>query len=91
MTLTLGYLVILAYTPSWPLLHWASLLTSTSGVLFLLVARGHYSIDVILAYFVTTRVWWVYHVMANNQILKETEKYNTLANLWWWTAFRSFS
>ena len=28
------------------------------GVASLVVARGHYSIDVVLAYFVTTRLWW---------------------------------
>jgi hypothetical protein len=33
------------------------MVTSFGGVIFLLLGRGHYTIDVILAYAVTTRVW----------------------------------
>lgn len=50
----------------WFLLHWLSFCTTVTGVLTLLFARGHYSIDVLLAYWITTRVWWIYHTMANN-------------------------
>ena len=50
----------------WFLLHWLSFCTTVTGVLTLLFARGHYSIDVVLAYWVTTRIWWIYHTMANN-------------------------
>jgi hypothetical protein len=31
--------------------------SSLSGVAFLLWGRGHYTIDCIIAYYVTTRLW----------------------------------
>ena len=70
------------------LLHWASLLTSTSGVIFLLLARGHYSIDILLAYWVTSRLWWVYHILATNNNLKHSGEHNYLENMCWWQAAR---
>merc|ERR1719445_1115173 len=91
MTLTLGYLAIKQYSPRrFILLHWASFLVSTCGVIFLLLGRGHYSIDVILAYFVTTRIWWIYHTLANNSTLRTSGEHNLLANECWWHAFRWF-
>jgi len=91
MTLTLGYLVIRQYSPSrFILLHWVSLLTSLLGVIFLLLGRGHYTIDVLLAYFVTTRVWWLYHTLAHNQVLKDSGEHNSISNVCWWHAFRFF-
>jgi shingomyelin synthase len=89
MTLTLGYLVIRQYSPSrFILLHWVSLLTSLLGVVFLLLGRGHYTVDVLLAYFVTTRVWWLYHTFAHNQVLKDSGEHNSISNVCWWHAFR---
>lgn len=35
-----------------------------------LVAHGHYTVDVLIAYYVTTRVWYIYHTLANNSNLK---------------------
>ena len=70
------------------LLHWASFLVSLSGVVFLLLARGHYTIDVILAYYVTTRIWWSYHTLAHNKHLRSRGEDNMVANECWWYAFR---
>ena len=77
---------------SWFLLHWASLCTTISGVVMLLLARGHYSIDVLIAYWITTRIWWLYHTMANNITLKgDTDNpFNYLNRIWWWYIFRYF-
>jgi len=93
MTLVLGCLVVLEYSPgagAWRLLHLCSLATSLLGVLLLLLGRGHYSLDVLLAYYVTTRLWWTYHTLADNQQLKRTTKLNKLSNLVWWRVFRYF-
>ena len=49
------------------------MVTSIAGVVTLLLARGHYSIDVVIAYWITTRIWWMYHTMANNSNLKEID------------------
>jgi hypothetical protein len=40
---------------SWTKMHWISPCLSISGVIALLTARGHYSIDVVIAYYITTR------------------------------------
>jgi len=91
MTLTMGYLVIKQYSPRrFILLHWASFLTSLCGVIFLLLSRGHYTIDVLLAYYVTSRIWWVYHTLAHNQQLKTRGEHNSLDNMCWWHVFRFF-
>merc|ERR1719225_522602 len=91
MTLTLGYLAIKQYSPRrFILLHWASFLAALCGVIFLLLARGHYTIDVLLAYYVSSRLWWVYHTLAHNDTLKKAGPHNLLANLCWWPVFRFF-
>lgn len=91
MVLTLGYLVIKEYSPRrFFVLHWTSLVVSLLGVILLLIARGHYSIDCILAYYVTTRLWWIYHTLAHNNNLKTRGTHNFLANMWWWLLFRYF-
>jgi len=91
MTLTLGYLAIKQYSPKrFLLLHWTSFITAICGVIFLLLARGHYTIDVILAYYVSSRLWWIYHTMAHNNNLKTRGPHNLLDNLWWWHIFSWF-
>ena len=62
------------------MLHYASLATSIAGVVTLLLARGHYSIDVIIAYWVTTRIWWIFHTLANNASLKEVDGFGENPN-----------
>merc|ERR1712233_92116 len=36
------------------------------GICSMLVGRGHYSIDVFIAYLLTVHVWWIYHALAYN-------------------------
>lgn len=43
-------------------------LLSAVGVVCILVAHEHYSVDVVVGYFVTTRLFWWYHSMANRQV-----------------------
>jgi len=91
MTLTLAYLVIKQYSPKrFVLLHRASFLSAVIGVILLLLARGHYTIDVLLAYYVSSRLWWVYHTLAHNDTLKRAGPHNLLTHLWWWTIFAFF-
>uniref|UniRef100_A0A1B6E5A4 Sphingomyelin synthase-like domain-containing protein n=1 Tax=Clastoptera arizonana TaxID=38151 RepID=A0A1B6E5A4_9HEMI len=89
--LVMCYLIIQEYSPKrfWPL-HWASLICSGFGVVMVLVARGHYTVDVVIAYYVTTRVFWMYHTMANNAILKNAAPNNFLSRMWWFRLFRYF-
>lgn len=69
-------------------LHWLSLLTSVTGVILLLLARGHYTIDVVIAYGITYWLWITYHTLANFPVLKSKHKDNQLKGLLWWHILR---
>ena len=57
----------------------------------LLLSRGHYSIDVLIAYWITTRMWWMYHTLCNHEVLKSPENSdNYLNRIWWWYIFNYF-
>ena len=61
------------------------------GICCLLLARGHYSIDVIIAYWITTRLWWIYHTLTKHEMLKASENSdNYLSKTWWWYIFLYF-
>ncbi|XP_017294940.1 phosphatidylcholine:ceramide cholinephosphotransferase 2 [Kryptolebias marmoratus] len=81
--LTLSYLFIKEYSPRWMWwYHWFCWLLSTSGVVCILVGHEHYSIDVVIAYFATTRMFWWYHTMANSPELRRAPN-NFLSRTWW--------
>lgn len=89
--LTMAYLLIREYTPrKCVFLHYISWAMSFTGVIMVLLARGHYTVDVIIAYYVTTRVFWMYHTMANNNNLKVAGNQNYLSRLWWFCMFEYF-
>jgi len=91
MVLLLGFFVVREYSPRrFLLLHICSFLLTVAGVVMLLISRGHYSIDVLIAYWVTSRVWWTYHTLANNQVLKMKGDHNYMDNICWWYFFRYF-
>ena len=92
MTLVMSYLVIKEYSPkNWILFHYFSLVLSVFGIWALLLARGHYSIDVVIAYWITTRLWWSYHTMTKHEMLKASENSdNYLGKVWWWHIFVYF-
>lgn len=50
-------------------------MVSIVGVLMVLIAHGHYTIDVLIAYYVTTRLFWTYHTLANNSLLLKVSSY----------------
>lgn len=72
------------------LMHWASMLIAFVGVAMVLLAHGHYTIDVIIAYYVTTRLFWVYHTMSNIVVLKDSSPHNLLTRHWWFRPFKYF-
>jgi len=61
------YLFIQEYSPRrmWPL-HWACGITAFVGVVFILLGHDHYTLDCVLAYYVCTRLFWMYHTMASS-------------------------
>jgi len=91
MIFLLCYLVIIEYTSKkLYILHWLAWINAIIGVTLLLMARGHYSIDVILAYWITTRLWYLYHSMTSNPSLKQASNTNYFSKIWWWTLLRWF-
>jgi len=91
MVLMMTFFVVREYSPRtkrFLVLHLFSLLLSVTGVAMLLVSRGHYSIDCLVAYWVTSRVWWTYHTLANNNNLKLSGSHNHMDNIWWWYLFK---
>ncbi|XP_045533928.1 phosphatidylcholine:ceramide cholinephosphotransferase 2 isoform X1 [Papilio machaon] len=64
MVLVLSYLIVAEYSPKklWPV-HWAMWGSAILGVSFVLLAHGHYTVDVVIAYYVTTRLFWTFHSM----------------------------
>ncbi|KAM9445720.1 phosphatidylcholine:ceramide cholinephosphotransferase 2 [Clarias gariepinus] len=81
--LTLTSLFITEYSPRrlwW--YHVGCWLLSMVGVVFILVAHEHYSVDVVVAYFVTSRLFYWYHTLANNQSLRDSPQ-NYLSRVWW--------
>ncbi|XP_017539614.1 phosphatidylcholine:ceramide cholinephosphotransferase 2 [Pygocentrus nattereri] len=86
--LTLTFLFIREYSPR--SLWWYHLICwflSAVGVVCILLAHEHYSVDVIVAYFITTRLFWWYHTLANNQSLRDSP-HNYFNRVWWRFFFR---
>ncbi|KAF4520139.1 hypothetical protein B566_EDAN008957 [Ephemera danica] len=91
VVLVICYLFIKEYTPRrFFLLHWLTAVIALLGMSFILISKAHYTIDVIVAYYVTTRVFWVYHTMANNKQFKRVGPNNYLARVWWFPIFKYF-
>lgn len=89
--LVLSYLVISEYSPrNFLVLHWAAWVNALVGVFMVLIAHGHYTIDIIIAYYVTTRLFWTYHTLANNAQLLKQNGNNYLGREWWFSIFRYF-
>ncbi|XP_055304599.1 phosphatidylcholine:ceramide cholinephosphotransferase 1-like isoform X2 [Sitodiplosis mosellana] len=90
--LVLGYLVISEYLPRRiSSLQWVSWTMAAVGVFMVLLAHGHYTIDVLIAYYITTRLFWTYHTLTNNAFLiKHAGANNYLAREWWFKWSRYF-
>uniref|UniRef100_H3BCB4 Sphingomyelin synthase-like domain-containing protein n=2 Tax=Latimeria chalumnae TaxID=7897 RepID=H3BCB4_LATCH len=88
-TMILTYLFIQTYSPRkfW-LYQWACCFLCVTGVLLILLAHNHYTLDVIVAYFVTTRLFWMYHTLANNKTLKTHSAQNPQSQVWWFGIFQ---
>ncbi|KAL3285206.1 hypothetical protein HHI36_019321 [Cryptolaemus montrouzieri] len=89
--LVLSYLVISEYTPKkmWivGIVYW---ILSLLGIVLLEMSHAHYTIDVIVAYYITTRLFWLYHTLANNAYLKQSTAHNLLSREWWFWFFQYF-
>lgn len=89
--LVISYLFISEYTPKKIyLVHWLYMLMAAVGVVMLQLAHGHYTLDVIVAYYITTRIFWTYHTIANNTFLKQHSPNNYICREWWYRLFLYF-
>lgn len=92
VTLTFFYLFLREYmmpkvtkrSMQWVIFNVVLLASSILGVILILVARGHYLIDVLLAYFVTTTIFYIYHTLIHNRSLRHKSQNNYIARYWWW-------
>lgn len=48
--------------------HLICWLMSAAGIICILVGHEHYTVDVVIAYYITTRLFWWYHSMANEKV-----------------------
>lgn len=88
MVLILCYLIVEEYSDSryrlvW-LVQWLLALVAWVGVAMLMLARGHYSVDVVIAYFVTTRVWYIHNTIIQSRLAGGVQLESHLSRLWWW-------
>ncbi|CAH1122861.1 unnamed protein product [Ceutorhynchus assimilis] len=92
--LVFSYLIISEYTPKkfflLRIVHWLYWIMAVIGILMLQLSHGHYTVDVIIAYYVTTRIFWTYHTLANNPNLKQFSSNNLLSRSWWFALFLYF-
>ncbi|PSN48954.1 Phosphatidylcholine:ceramide cholinephosphotransferase 1 [Blattella germanica] len=70
--------------------HWLSWCLSTTGIIMVLWSHGHYTVDVVIAYYATTRLFWMYHTLANNATIKQSGPNNFLSRMWWFPLFLYF-
>ncbi|XP_077461366.1 phosphatidylcholine:ceramide cholinephosphotransferase 2 [Stigmatopora argus] len=85
VVLTLTYLFIKEYSPrSFWWYHLMCWLLSAVGVVCILVAHDHYSVDVVVAYFITTRLFWWYHSLTTQC---QCSPNNYLTKTWWHPLF----
>ncbi|RWS08552.1 spingomyelin synthetase-like protein, partial [Dinothrombium tinctorium] len=74
----------------WKLVNFLLLFASVSAIIAIIISRGHYLIDILLAYYVTTRVFWIYHTLAYNHQLMFPSPTNYMSRVWWFILFQYF-
>ena len=75
---TLLNFFISEYTPRrWSFLHTICWLLNIFGIFFILAAHEHYSIDVFIAFYISSRIFLYYHALANAQSLDNRAQLRT--------------
>ncbi|KAL7733168.1 hypothetical protein ACLKA6_004685 [Drosophila palustris] len=88
VALTLLNFFITEYTPrNLYFLHTMTWLLNMFGIFFILAAHEHYSIDVFVAFYITSRLFLYYHTLANNRALMQGDSTRTRV---WFPMFSYF-
>lgn len=74
----------------WWLADQTLLLLSSTAVILLAVARIHYLVDIIFAYYVSTRTLYMYHTVCSHESLHYSTPGNFFPKFWWWPLFVFF-
>ena len=75
ITLTMCNLFINEYTPkNMKILHVISWCLNIFGMYFILSSRGHYSIDVVIAFYITLQLFNNYHILVDNRVTSLRER-----------------
>ncbi|XP_029034262.1 sphingomyelin synthase related [Osmia lignaria lignaria] len=78
VALTMLNFFITEYTPrQLYFLHTFTWMLNMFGIFFILAAHEHYSIDVFVAFYITSRLFLYYHTLANNQALMQRDSNRT--------------
>lgn len=73
------YLLLREYAPrKFFALTWAYGIMCVISIVFISISRFHYTVDIGIAYWVTTRTFWIYHSLATNSTLKVNLNRNRL-------------
>eukprot|EP00057_Strongylocentrotus_purpuratus_P001997 XP_003723626.1 PREDICTED: sphingomyelin synthase-related protein 1 [Strongylocentrotus purpuratus] len=68
--ITLANFFITEYSPrKFHILHTATWVINLFGIFFILAGHEHYTIDVFIAFYITSRLFLYYHTLANNRAL----------------------
>ncbi|KAM6951512.1 sphingomyelin synthase-related protein 1-like [Aplochiton taeniatus] len=79
VVITMLNFFVTEYTPrSWHFIHTLSWVLNLFGIFFILAAHEHYSIDVFIAFYITTRLFLYYHTLANTRAYQQSRR----ARIW---------
>ena len=69
-------LFLFSDTPKrWIFLHTLVWIVGLFGIFFIIVGHGHYSIDIIIAFYISSRIFFYHHALANNRSLMTRDQH----------------